>query len=390
MPFVQLEGYRSPYVNTIAALLQEGPRAQANAALAAADARARAIETRGAASANIGANIGNTIGNILQLPEAMRQQELARQLQQIQMERDATQLAVAQRDLTATPAVKTREVTIRMPDGSTQIRIVPDVPDQTFTSAAPAPAPLGTKTVTVKNADGSETTKIVADEPGQEFTGAAPPAKTPENIDAAIFDAFRRGDVPEQRRLLQLKTQVATATREPNQGPAPQYQWAVDPQGNTRLMSVNEIRQTGAKQPPTADMRNKEMGRGFVDKSIGSLEDLSKSILTKVGPAQRLDAIKRGAETVFGNDPKFKTYQDARFALAGNLAVAQQGSRPSDSDIKSIWLPLVPDPYTDTKDSAEMKWSLIRTMSGVPPSQQAPKLTTLPTGVTVTQRPEAK
>jgi hypothetical protein len=119
----------------------------------------------------------------------------------------------------------------------------------------------------------------------------------------------------------------------------------------------------GAKPAPTADMKNKTEGRKFVARSISAIENLSKKILTKVGPAQRAEAIKRGAEAVFGSDPEFRTYQDARTAMAGNLAVAQQGSRPSDADIRAIWLPMVPDAYRDTSESAEMKWNLIRTMS---------------------------
>lgn len=115
--------------------------------------------------------------------------------------------------------------------------------------------------------------------------------------------------------------------------------------------------------PTTADMRNKAQARTLVGKSISALEQLGKEIITTVGPAQRADAIARGAEAVFGHDPKFRTYQDARLALAGNLAVAQQGSRPSDTDIKAIWLPLVPSAYSDTIESAKMKWDMIRTIS---------------------------
>ena len=121
----------------------------------------------------------------------------------------------------------------------------------------------------------------------------------------------------------------------------------------------------GVQAAPTADMRNKVEGRKLVKKSIGAIETLSRTIITKVGPAQRAQAIQRGAEAVFGNDPEFRTYQDARMALAGNLAVAQQGSRPSDADIKAVWLPLVPDPYRDTSESNEMKWRLIKDMSNV-------------------------
>ena len=115
--------------------------------------------------------------------------------------------------------------------------------------------------------------------------------------------------------------------------------------------------------PETAEMQNKRSSRELVIRSIDGIRELSKRIITKIGPAQRIDAIKRGAEAVFGNDPEFRTYQDARMALAGNLAVAQQGSRPSDADIQAIWMPMVPDAYRDTEQSAEMKWKLIEQMS---------------------------
>jgi hypothetical protein len=121
----------------------------------------------------------------------------------------------------------------------------------------------------------------------------------------------------------------------------------------------------GLKPPPTADMRNKQEGRRLVERSIAAIEDLSKKVITKRGVAQRATAAGRSVEATLGRDPEYRTYQDARMALAGNLAVAQQGSRPSDADIKAIWLPLVPDVFRDTDESALMKWNLIKTMSNV-------------------------
>ncbi len=130
--------------------------------------------------------------------------------------------------------------------------------------------------------------------------------------------------------------------------------------------TVSPIKDAGGNTvglPPTAEMRNRVAARTLVKQSVDIVKGLGDKIITKVGPAQRAEAIKRGAAAVFGNDPEFKTYQDAREALAGNLAVAQQGSRPSDADIQAIWLPLVPDPYSDTKDSSERKWKIINAMS---------------------------
>jgi hypothetical protein len=106
----------------------------------------------------------------------------------------------------------------------------------------------------------------------------------------------------------------------------------------------------------------------LVKKSIAPVKDLSLKIIQRVGPMQRAEALARGAEAVFGSDPEFRVYEDARYALAGNLAVAQQGSRPSDADIKAIWVPLVPSPYRDTAESTQMKWDIIEAMSGVAPA----------------------
>lgn len=115
--------------------------------------------------------------------------------------------------------------------------------------------------------------------------------------------------------------------------------------------------------PPTSEMRNKQHALGLVKNSINAVKELSTRIITKTGVAQRGSAIARQIEAELGNDPEFRTYQDSRVALAGNLAVAQQGSRPSDADIKAVWLPLVPDAFRDTDESARMKWKLIEEMS---------------------------
>lgn len=116
----------------------------------------------------------------------------------------------------------------------------------------------------------------------------------------------------------------------------------------------------------TADMRNKAAARVLVGESIGAIEDISRRVITeKAAIIQRAKASGRAMEAFFANDPDYRVYQDARMALAGNLAVAQQGSRPSDADIKAIWLPLVPDAFKDTRDSMDMKWQLIKKLSHV-------------------------
>ena len=171
----------------------------------------------------------------------------------------------------------------------------------------------------------------------------------------------------------------------PREGAQPSYQWAKDPTtGVVRRMTEDEIRASGAGQPDTADMRNKEAGKRTALRAVAAVRALGSRIITRVGPAQRAAAIERGVEAVFGTDPDFRTYQDARMALAGTLAVEQQGSRVSDADVKALWLPMVPDAYRDTRESNDLKWSLIDSMRGVEaPSKPArPRPGALPAGQT--------
>jgi hypothetical protein len=133
----------------------------------------------------------------------------------------------------------------------------------------------------------------------------------------------------------------------------------------------------------TSEMRNKQDARALVQNSITEIEKLSKKVITeKTGIAQKAKATGRSVEAFLANDPDWLTYQAARMALAGNLAVAQQGSRPSDADIKAIWLPLVPNTFVDTEASSTQKWALIKVMSlpekqgaGVPVDQDFDKMT---------------
>lgn len=114
----------------------------------------------------------------------------------------------------------------------------------------------------------------------------------------------------------------------------------------------------------TTEIRNKQSARDLALNSINEIEKLSQRVITeKTGILQKAKASGRAASAALANDPDFRTYQDARMALAGNLAVLQQGSRPSDADIKAIWLPLVPDVFSDTKDSKTQKWALIKVMA---------------------------
>ena len=93
-----------------------------------------------------------------------------------------------------------------------------------------------------------------------------------------------------------------------------------------------EIRQRGLQQPDTADMRNKVAGKATAARAVQAVRDLGAKILTKVGPAQRADAIKRGAEAIWGTDPEFRTYQDSpdgigRHAGGGTAGLTGQRCR---------------------------------------------------------------
>ena len=131
-------------------------------------------------------------------------------------------------------------------------------------------------------------------------------------------------------------------------------------------------------QAPTAEMRNRERVKDMATRSVDAIRALSQKVITKRGVAQRATAAGRSVESALGKDPEYRTYQDARMALAGNLAVLQQGSRPSDADIRAIWLPMVPDVFADTDESAGMKWGLIYTMSGLEPPETRGKTAEAP------------
>tara|TARA_R110000824_G_scaffold241705_1_gene430472 strand:+ start:58 stop:1524 length:1467 start_codon:yes stop_codon:yes gene_type:complete len=208
------------------------------------------------------------------------------------------------------------------------------------------------------------------------YGGERPPSG--ETAESEDRDAYARSLGLESGRDLSheeredYKRLSAENVRAPQAPRVVQRSWFADPNtGDDIYLTDDQAIAMGADRSPTADMRNKKEGRRLVRASISAIEDLSRDIITKVGPAQRADAIKRGVGAVFGTDPEFRVYMDARKALAGNLAVAQQGSRPSDADILAVWLPLVPNAYTDTSASADLKWDLIYRMSNVAVADEA-------------------
>ena len=150
----------------------------------------------------------------------------------------------------------------------------------------------------------------------------------------------------------------------------------VNPDGTTSLVKVNldtnEVVDLTPSTPGgqlglTSAARDRQAARLALRPGFDAIKELGARVITKIGPAQRADAIKRGTAAVLGEDPEWRTYRDSRMALAANLAVAQQGSRPSDKDVAAVWLPLIPDVFADTTESAAMKWQMIDTMLQLPP-----------------------
>ena len=237
-------------------------------------------------------------------------------------------------------------------------------PDKTFIAGIKAWASGKEPPSTLMNVPPNTSVIDTADpSKGAVFTAPAAERPEPNPTEASLAAAAAAGD-PHAAKALDLLRQQRPEPREPQ----PSYQWAKDPSGVVRLMSPEEIRRLGANQPDTADMRNKQAGKAAAGMAVQAVRDLGARIFTKVGPAQRIESIQRGAEAIWGTDPEFRTYQDSRMALAGTLAVEQQGSRVSDADVKALWLPMVPDAYRDTKESYELKWKLMDAMRGVVPA----------------------
>ena len=111
---------------------------------------------------------------------------------------------------------------------------------------------------------------------------------------------------------------------------------------------------------PTVASRDKEEARKRIAPFMEDLRKISERIITKpLSYMQRIESGIRGIDAALANDPDYRTYQDMRTALAAAMGTAEQGSRISDFDVKGVYLPMVPDVFRDTKDSAEQKWKLI-------------------------------
>ena len=208
----------------------------------------------------------------------------------------------------------------------------------------------------------------------REFAGPEKPQQQ-QSLQQALDAAILRGDGQEVARLRNELARNAAATRAPQQPSATRYQRAdvTLPDGTVAVANYDAQTGkytnvdtgtvlTGVTGAPTSEQRNKAAARADAAGMIDMLKRMSERIIKRVGPAQRRDAAKRGVAAVFGNDPEFRTYQDLRYSLAMNLAVMQQGSRPTDPDVQKGALPVVPDPFSDTSESATMKWAYVDTL----------------------------
>ena len=177
-------------------------------------------------------------------------------------------------------------------------------------------------------------------------------------------------DVPFSPEVQEQKVKIARESRPPRGqgGPPLIVVQTQDEAGNPIAKIVRKEEGAQFAAPPTADTQNAKFRTQKIVPAINAIKGLGDKVITeKAAIVQRAKASGRKVESVLGDDPDFKAYQAARFALAGNLAVAQQGSRPSDADIFRVWLPLVPDEFSDTQNSAALKWELILKMSGLEP-----------------------
>jgi hypothetical protein len=119
--------------------------------------------------------------------------------------------------------------------------------------------------------------------------------------------------------------------------------------------------------PPTADARKRMEDRGKAEEFINSVQQIGNRVITeKLAIIQKAKSTGRSVDAALANDPDYRTYQDARGALATKIGrMVDPGGRLSDFDVKGVWLPMVPDAFKDTKASAEMKWKLLRRSAGL-------------------------
>lgn len=153
----------------------------------------------------------------------------------------------------------------------------------------------------------------------------------------------------------------------------PSIIWGDDPEnpGKQKPFAYNEqsksLESIGVTKTPDSAANKKVLAENS-QAFIGEIKKISQRLITNPTRfTQMVDALKRGGEAALANDPDYRTYQDYRNSVAASLGIMDQGSRISDYDVKGIYLPMVPDIFKDTEESAKMKWGLIDLKLGVKP-----------------------
>ena len=188
------------------------------------------------------------------------------------------------------------------------------------------------------------------------LAGANRPPPDPNS--GSALDRLLRATPDEKARILAAEGDLSQARSRPDsptRGSFADYE-AASPERQKEILDARARYVAGT---PTAEMRNRQDSLKGLVPMLRNLRAMSEKIIQRVGPAQRFNATLRGLEAVAGSDPDFRVYQDFRGGLAAMIAVATQGSRPSDADVFRSALPLIPTPYKDTRESAKTKWDLI-------------------------------
>jgi hypothetical protein len=123
-PFQFTQAPNNPYASSIADLMLRGPEAQGQAALAAANAKARALEIGGQGSAQIAGTIGQTIGDVFNLPARLQQARIAQAQQAQAMQLQALKIQEAQGSLTDSAEARAEKVRNDRADQRAQLGFV--------------------------------------------------------------------------------------------------------------------------------------------------------------------------------------------------------------------------------------------------------------------------
>lgn len=134
---------------------------------------------------------------------------------------------------------------------------------------------------------------------------------------------------------------------------------ALNAQGDTVTKFVKPTENLEIPVGETADMRNRKAARERMSPTINSARQLSQKVITETAAVvQRAKASGMSVDAALRGHPTYQAYQAGRSALAVNLAVAKQGSRPTEADVQ-IELMQIPDVFSDPVETAALKWAML-------------------------------